>query len=143
MLRKIKLFGIIALLAVAVVTVSSCGKDNKIVGKWKITSASGEFSDDKGEIWTFKDKGTCSIVIGGDTFDGEWSISKDNLTIDIDDREITITGDFSIDELKSKSMSLSGEWTAKYQEDDYYYYKSNSKYTETVRVKANYDFEKK
>lgn len=139
MLRKFKLLGVIALLAITVATVSSCGKDKKIVGKWKITSATGDFYYDKGERWTFKDNGKCVIVIENHTYDGEWSVSKDNLTIDIEEDEFTINGDFSIDELKSSSMSLSGEWTAKI--DDDYNFKSSSKYTE--RIRGSYEFEKK
>ena len=140
MLRKFKLLGVIALLAITVATVSSCGKDKKIVGKWKITSATGSFSYDKGETWTFKDNGKCVIVIDNEPYDGEWSVSKDNLTIDIEEDEFTINGDFSIDELKSSSMSLSGEWVAKI-DYDYYYYKSSSK--ETERIRGSYEFEKK
>lgn len=142
MLRKIKFFGIVALLAVAMVAVSSCGKEKKIVGKWKITSASGELKEDKGETWTFKEKGDCTVVIGGENYDGEWSISGDNLSIDLDefDEDIEVSGDFTVDELSSKAMSISGEWIVKY---DYNYDYKGSKDSETEKIKANYDFEKK
>ena len=46
------------------------------------------------------------LWIDGDDY-GEWSISKDNLTIEVGD----IIGDFEIDELNSDELSISGEWS--------------------------------
>ncbi len=44
---------------------------------------------------------------------------------------VKLTGDFTIDELKSKTMSLSGSWNAKFEDGD------------SEKMKANYEFEKK
>lgn len=137
MLRKLKLFGIIALLAVAVVAFSSCTKEKKIVGKWKVTKAKLDgdtLSDMKGAIWTFKENGncTCEFVIG--EVDGEWSISKDDLTIELEQGSMTMTCDFTIDELTNSEMELSG----KAKETGY---SDGERYT--YSYKLDFEFEKK
>lgn len=130
-MKKVLVF---ALLALTIVSISSCSKEDRIVGKWKITHASGDLSDDKGGTWTFKEKGTCSFTLFELDFEGEWSISKDNLTIDCSETrngsKVNISGDFEIDNLTSSEMSLSGEWIVKV--DD-----------EKDKIKVSYDFEKK
>ena len=137
MLKQFKLLGMVALLAAAMLMVS-CSKEDKIVGKWKITHASGDFSDDKGSTWNFKDNGKCSIVVGNSDFDGEWSLSNDCLTIDIEystsSSEGKVIGEFDIDELSSSEMSLSGQWN-----DSWSYNGSR----QTRKYKVSYDFEKK
>lgn len=140
MFNKFKLFGMVALLAAALLMVS-CSKEDKIVGKWKITHASGEFSDCKGDIWTFKDNGKCSgVVVFEDELDFEWSLSNDCLTLEIDEDGASIVGEFDIDELSSSEMSLSGEWKYSYYEYDYEYGGRN---LVSGKYKVNYDFEKK
>ena len=143
MSRNLKLFGIIALLAVAVVAFSSCTKEKKIVGKWKVTKATGDFDGDKGSTWTFKDNGKCTIESGDMEMDGEWSISKDELTIDFDE-DRTIEGyrvnikgvaDFDIDDLTNSEMSLDGKVHMKV------YY--NGSLLEEETVKGKYELEKK
>lgn len=133
MFKKIKLFATIALLAIVALSVSSCSKESKIEGKWKITKATGEFSYDKGSTWTFKENGSCTIALGEEDWDGDWSISKDELSIDLEEvDDIKISGEFTIDELSGSAMSLSGTWTAKDTDEGY-----------TDKEKVSYDFEKK
>ena len=143
MSRKIKLLGIIAILSILVVSVSSCSKEKKIVGKWKVTSATGDFLEDKGNTWTFKENGKCTIPTGELEIDGEWTISSDNLTIDIN-QPLTIEGyncnikgtaDFDIETLSNKEMSLSGNVNLKL------YYQNVL--VESEAMKGSYDFEKK
>ena len=132
MLNKFKLLGMVALFATAMM-LCSCSKESQIVGKWKITKAPSELSeDDKGETWTFKEGGSCTVFVYGMDLDGDWSVSKDNLTIDLEKFEsVKLTGDFTIDELKSKTMSLSGSWNFKFEDGN------------SEKMKANYEFEKK
>lgn len=128
MLKSLRLFGFIAILAVAMVTVTSCGKEKKIVGKWKCTSVRGEGW--YGMIWKFKDNGEFiwQEDEGEDDY-GEWSISKDELRIEVGD----IIGEFDIDELTSREMSISGEWT-----------EINTRTGEVrERFSSSYDFKKK
>ena len=131
-LNKFKLLGMVALFATAMM-LCSCSKESQIVGKWKITKAPSDWSEsDKGETWTFKEGGSCTLFVSGVDLDGDWSVSKDNLTIDLEKYEgVKITGEFTIDELKSKTMSLSGNWNAKTEGG------------ESRKIKANYEFEKK
>lgn len=129
MFKILKLFCIAAFLAVVMVTATSCGKDKKIVGKWKCTNVRGEGV--RGMIWTFKENGDFFWDEEGDIDEdyGEWSISKDNLTIEIWD----IIGDFTIEELNSDEMSISGEWT-----------EINTRTGEVrERFRSSYDFKKK
>lgn len=131
MFKKFKIFGLVALLAATTMVFMSCSKESKIEGKWKITKASpSEIEDDKGETWTFKEGGSWSGVIDGLDVDGDWTISKDDLTISTKMESYKVTGEFSIDELKKRSMSLSGKWTVKFD-------------GESESMKANYEFEKK
>lgn len=134
MFKKIKLFATIALLAIVALSISSCSKESKIEGKWKITKATGsDLSYDKGSTWTFKENGSCTIALWEEDLDGDWSISKDELSIDLEEFEgFKISGEFTIDELSGSAMSLSGTWTVK----DYYD-------GDTDKEKASYDFEKK
>lgn len=131
MKRNIRLFGIVALLIAAMVFVSSCSKEKKIIGKWKCTSATGNFKEFKDETVTFKEGGKCTFI----DIDGEWSISKDNLTIEIDDDEVKATCDFTIDDLSSSEMSLDGTMTIKEYHYEYGY--------ETYKIKGTMDLEKK
>ena len=135
MLKKMKMIAMVALLAATTMAFMSCSKESKIEGKWKITKAPSELSDDKGETWSFKEGGSGSICFNKHDFDVDWAISKDNLTIEYKEKGVKLTGDFTIDELKSRTMSLSGKWTIKYTDD----YKGD----ETESIKANYEFEKK
>lgn len=128
MFKKIKLICMAALVAATIMGITSCSKEDKIVGKWKVTRVTGEIGGEKDDIWTFKENGSCSVVITGIDFDGDWSISKDNLSIDINENGYKFVGDFTIDELSSKELSISGKWTYKNYGESY---------------KANYDFEKK
>ena len=130
MKRNIRLLGIVALLIAAMVFVSSCSKEKKIIGKWKCTSATGDFKEFKDETVTFKDGGKCTFADA----DGEWSISKDNLTIEAEEDGDKITFDFTIDDLSSSEMSLDGTATVKYYYDGEY---------ETYKAKGTMDFEKK
>jgi len=134
MFKKIKLFATIALLAIVALSISSCSKESKIEGKWKITKVSGdEISDDKGSTWTFKENGSCTIALWEEDWDGDWSISKDELSIELDEMDnYRISGEFTIDELSSSAMSISGTWTIKDYTEDY-----------TYKEKVSYDFEKK
>lgn len=137
MSRNLKLFGIIALLAVAVVAFSSCTKEKKIVGKWKVTKAKLDgdtLSDMKGAIWTFKENGNCTCEVVESEVDGEWSISKDELTIELEQGSMTMTCDFTIDELTNSSMELSG----KAKETSYY---DGERYTDSYKLE--FEFEKK
>lgn len=136
MFNKFKLIGVAVLLAATTLMFASCQKtEDKLVGKWKITKAPSDLSDDKGETWTFKEGGSVSFFMGGEDIDGDWSVSNENLTIDGtldygEGEKFKISGDFTIDELDKKALSLSGNWTIKF-------------YGESEKIKANYDFEKK
>lgn len=131
-MKKISFLVVAAFVAtLAMMMFTSCSKEKQIEGKWKITKASGYFSDDKGETWTFKANGKCSCYLDGLDLDGEWSISKDELTIEINEEGLKITGDFTLDNLSSKEMSISGTWKVKYDDGD------------SGSWKVSYDFEKK
>ena len=134
---KNKLFYIVlTMVAITAIMLTSCSKEKRIEGKWKIDRASGEFSDDKGETWTFKSNGTCICYLGGLDLDGEWSLSQDDLSIELDMRDYgydakKVLGDFTIDKLSSNEMSISGVWKIMWVDGG----SDNSK--------ASYDFEKK
>ena len=140
MYNKTKLFCIVVLMTAVTFVFMSCSKEDKIVGKWKITKVSSELSEDKGESWTFKESKKCSVVIDGVDCDGEWYVSNDELTIYIDENTswykdsyfvTKLTGEFSIEELSSKDLSLSGKWKIKWSDGD------------SESIKVNYEFEKK
>lgn len=110
-MKNIKLFIMVAFLAAATTMIlTSCSKEKRIEGKWKITHATGVFSDDKGETWTFKSNRSGSFICSGWDVDGDWSISGDELTIDAKLQGYKVVGEFSIDKLNSSKMSLSGSW---------------------------------
>lgn len=110
-MKNIKLFIMVAFLAAATtMMLTSCSKEKQIEGKWKITHASGDFSDDKGETWTFKSNSSGSFIFYGYDVDGDWSISGDELTIDAKINGYKLVGEFTIDKLSSSKMSLSGSW---------------------------------
>ena len=68
----------VALFATAMM-LCSCSKESQIVGKWKITKAPSEWSEtDKGETWTFKEGGSCTVFVYGMDLDGDWSVSKES-----------------------------------------------------------------
>ena len=125
----------VVLMTAATMAFMSCSKENKIEGKWKIVYASTEFSDDKGETWTFKENKSWSGAIDGLIVDGDWSISKDELTIDVSGQDAgytyRLTGEFSIDELTGRELSLSGKWTIKWSDG------------QKNTWSGNYEFEKK
>ncbi len=140
MFKSVKTFAMVALLAATALMFASCSKDAQIVGKWKITRAASSdwtsVSDDRGETWTFKEKGKGTVIITGSDFDMTWSISSDNLTLDVDGvylggEKVRCTGDFVIDELKSKTMTISGNWILK------------SEGTQVAKHKVTYEFDKK
>lgn len=140
MFSKVKVFAMVALLAATTLMFSSCSKESQITGKWRVVRASSNdlnVSDDKGEIWTFKEKGDFSGYIGGVDLTGSWSVSGDELTITMDDPltysgiSWKASGVFSIDELKSQEMTLSGNLVLK-----------NSSY-DNVKFKVSYDLEKR
>lgn len=125
---------IIAIVAFTAIMLTSCSKEKRIEGKWKIVRSSGEFSDDTGETWKFNSNGNCICYIGGLDLDGEWSISKDNLAIEIDMRDYgyevrKVSGDFTIDKLSSNEMSITGVWRSKFSDGN-------------ENHKVSYEFEK-
>lgn len=128
---RLKLFGLVILMLTTVAFMSSCQKnEKKIVGKWKITKAPQDYSNDKGEIWTFKESGNCSIFYDEEELDGEYSVNKNSLSITCKDGDYRCNFDFDIDVLNKKEMSLSG--TVK-ESTGYYNYSG----------KVSYDFEKR
>lgn len=139
MFSKVKVFAMVALLAATTLMFSSCSKESQITGKWRITRVSSSewsaVSDDKGEVWNFKEGGKGSVILTGNDFDASWTISGDNLNLELDGvyysgEKVKCTGDFSIETLKSKEMSLSGSWVFKYQGE------------QLAKYKVNYEFEK-
>ncbi|MBP5536390.1 MAG: lipocalin family protein [Bacteroidales bacterium] len=142
-MKKTKIFVVIAFIAAtAMMMLTSCSKEKRIEGKWKITrvsiiSTSSSDSEEvewlkgaKDECWTFKANGTGFFVIASDyQLDGDWSISGDNLTIttEKDSYGIKNTGDFTIEELNGKVLSINGKW----------------KDTDGWNAKVSYEFEKR
>lgn len=140
MRNKLKIFGMVVLMLTTVIFMSSCNKNEKnIVGKWKVTNSTDHCED--GETWYFKDNGSCYVTceeFGGE-LDGEYSISKNSLTITANyiegyDYSVKLRWDMDIDVLTKKEMSLSG--TVKLTEVDDGY-----SYSETEKV--SYDFVKR
>lgn len=121
MFKNFKFIGIVCLVLAAMVAFSSCSKPEKqIIGKWKITKAKyidegyDYGGDDKGESWTFKENGKCILnMMGGYEWYGEYSITKNTLTIDVEwkweDWHYTLSGDLDIDEFNKNEMAVSGE----------------------------------
>ena len=139
-MRKYKLFLVVALIAATSMMLTSCSKEKRIEGKWKVTRASGEFSDDKGSVWTFKESGDVTFQVDEYEYDGTWYVSGDELTIEYrnDEENVDLTGEFSIDDISSREMSLSGKWIDKHYETEYGEY---SRVTNKYNV--SYYFEKK
>lgn len=119
MFKKNKLIGIVCLIMAALVSFSSCSKEQQIVGKWKITKAKfGSYStdDDIWEAWTFKDGGKCILFISGAEFEGQYSINKNTMFIDVEyyfqdgyGSYAKLTGDLDMEEYNNKEMSVSGK----------------------------------
>ena len=140
MCMKLKLFAMVALLAATTFMFTSCSKESQITGKWRVTRANSSeinVSNDKDETWTFKEKGKFSGYMGNLDVSGTWKVSGDELTIESDDK-LYIEGayfnaiaEFTIDELKNKEMSLSGNLILK-----------NAEYG-TLKYKVKYELEKK
>ena len=139
-MRKYKLFLVVALIAATSMMLTSCSKEKRIEGKWKVTRASGDFSDDKGSVWIFKESGDVTFQVNEMDLDGTWYVSGDELTIDYhsDKEGWDLTGEFSIDDISSREMSLSGIWIEKG-----YQYESDPTSFYTEKYKVSYDFEKK
>ncbi len=133
MFGKLRFFTFLAILVASVLILTSCSKESLIVGKWRIAKASIngiELSADKGETWTFKEKGVFSGVVQGIDVNGTWNVSRDNLTINFEMVGGTkVSGVFAIGELRSKTMSLSGNWLYKYEDG-------------SSKLKINYVFDK-
>jgi hypothetical protein len=142
-MTKLRFFAVVALVAATAIMFTSCSKEKKLEGKWKITKSSTsesgyDFSEAKGESWSFKDNGKCSVHITWTSsykrdYDGTFSVSGNTLSIDLDKDSYgdKVDGEFDIDELSSKELSISGTWTIK--EEGY----------NPGKVKCSYDFEKK
>ena len=119
--NKLKL----AVLAVAFAAVASlfvsCSKESKMEGKWKVTKVasldSDAIFDDQGTTWLLREYGSCNIALLGSHYDGKWYVDDDDLTIYLDKvGDCRIVGDFDIEKLDNDDMSLSGEWTAKWDD---------------------------
>ena len=102
---------------------SSCTKEKKIVGKWKITYAKEDGYNDKNavsEIWNFKENGSFTGYLSG--LEGEitckWIVDGDELTLkggDMEGSYYEIIYTLDIDEITNKTLVVSGK--AKYYED--------------------------
>ncbi|MCR5424422.1 MAG: hypothetical protein K6E93_06675 [Bacteroidales bacterium] len=94
----------------------------------------------RGSVWTFKESGDVTFQVDEYDFDGTWYVSGDELTIEYrnDEEDVDLTGEFSIDDISSREMSLSGKWIDKHYETVYGEY---SRVTDKYNV--SYDFEKK
>lgn len=143
-----KKIGIVCLVLVAMAAFSSCSKPEKqIIGKWKITEASlkhngyeeeDEF-DDKGEIWIFKENGSCVLHIFGQDFEGHYTVKDNTLAINVEhffityDEEACVTSSaLDIDEINKKEMSISGT-----------IYAHGSDFGNGKKFKLSFEFEKK
>lgn len=143
MFKKNKLIGIVCLIMAALVSFSSCSKEQQIVGKWKITKArlSGfDTTNDLYELWTFKDGGKCVLFIWGDEMEGKYSINNNTLYIDVEFQynnaySYRLTGNLDFDEFSQKEMSVSG----KVMIYEYYYGDLHASEQTTL----SYDLEKK
>lgn len=103
----------------ALVSFSSCSKEQQIVGKWKITKAKfGSYitDDDIWEVWTFKDGGKCTLFISGAEFEGQYSINKNTMYIDVEydyhdgyGTYAKLTGDLDMEEYNNTEMTVSGK----------------------------------
>ena len=151
MFKNFKLIGIVCLVMAAMVAFSSCSKEQQIVGKWKITKAKldGENIDaDEGETWVFKEGGKCILHIEGEDWEGDYSVKKNTLSLDLgnDYKESTITvkrtfsGDLDLDEFSKKEMTVSGKLKFTYDYTDYEYGEHDSG---TESWSLSYEFEKK
>lgn len=108
MKRNILLVAFLATITMLLST--SCSNKKRILGIWKITYASTEVSCDQGESWTFKDDGTCTAVLIYDGLEFKWSIDNNNLVMTSRIDDVDVTGNFSIDKINGKEMSISGKW---------------------------------
>ena len=135
MLNKFKLLGIVALLATALF-MTSCSKENMLEGAWNCTSLTVDGETQSGGQWIFSDGGSFTMNMG-ESLSGNWSLSGDNLTINVSQSSNgwseSITMNLTVTELKSKSLKVNGTCNSRYTESGYgsgsYSYSLNGSFT--------------